>query len=101
MGRIFSIHYLEPEQHAKVDACLRRHRFANLDAMLAELQADGISISRSALHRYARDLKARDVEQVGTADNTVVVIMERASGTVRTITTAASGAAIAALIEKI
>lgn len=101
MGRIFSANYLSPEHHAAVDACIRRRRFSNIDGMVAELHDAGIKISRSAMHRYVRLLKSKDGQHTGTLNDTIVMVVERGTGTVTTLTTGATKAAIVAMIESI
>lgn len=98
MSRVSSVLLLLPEQHALVDACIRRHRYVSLTSMLAALEKDGIKLSRSGLHRYVVTLKEQDVMFNGTKDDLVVVLMERSSGRVTTMTTNLSRQAVIGLI---
>jgi len=99
MGRIHTVNYLSPQQHATVDSCIRKHRFCNLDGILSELRESGIELARSSLHRYLRDMRSKDSLHTGTTDNTIVTIVERASGTTKTVSTGATAAAVVAMIE--
>ncbi|WP_200225585.1 phage protein Gp27 family protein [Rubrivivax gelatinosus] len=101
MSRKSSILYLSREDHVKVDACVRRHRFVNYSGMQAELRAAGIDVSRSALHRYVQKVQAGDAAPPVASAACVVVIVERASGAVRSLTTEASGEQIEAAIRSL
>ena len=98
MGRASNILYLSPEQRAIVDACIRRHHYVDIVVAVAELEAKGIELSKSGLHRYALKLKERDALHAGTQDGTIVIIVERGTGAVTTLTTGASRDAIAGMI---
>lgn len=98
MSRASSILLLSPEQHALVDACIRRHRYVSLSSMLTELEKEGITLSRSGLHRYVVTLKKQDVMFNGTNDDLVVVLIERSSGRVTTMATSLSRQAVIGLI---
>lgn len=98
MGRFYAVNYLTPSQHAAVDACIRRRRFCGLEAILAELAESGIKLSKSGLHRYMLDMRAKDSLHTGSIDNTIVTIVERDSGTTKTLSTGATAAAIVAMI---
>lgn len=90
MARISQITALPSDQHAKVEALIRQFKYANLDALKHLLSTDGILISRSALGRYARNLKARDGLMPGGEARTVIVIFDRATGSATTVTSSAS-----------
>lgn len=55
-------------------------------------------ISRSGLHRYVAGLKEQDAMFNGTNDDLVVVMMERSTGSVTTMTTNLSRHAVSGLI---
>ena len=99
MSRISSILKLSPEQNAAVDVCVRRFRYVDLQGMLAELETQGIGLAKSTLHRYVVKLRDRDGMHAGSADDVVVVIVERSTGQTTTLTTGASRAAVVAVIE--
>lgn len=99
MGRFYAVNYLSPEQHCAVDACIRRHRFCGIETILAELAQSGIKLSKSGLHRYMQDMRSKDSLHTGTTDNTIIIIVERDSGTTKTLSTGATAAAIVAMIE--
>lgn len=99
MGRVSTFKYLTPEQHAVADACIRRYRYARIDAVLEELQAVGIKISRSALGRYMKQLGERDGMLMDSSDATVVTIVDRASGNVMVLKTAVNWSALASYIQ--
>ncbi len=101
MPRLSSVLYLQPEQRAQVDACIRRHQHVNGLGVLKELGAAGINLSRSSLYRYMEKLRAKDALHTGTADDTVVVIVERATGATTTLTTSATGTAVLAMISNL
>lgn len=67
--------------------------------MVAELSGMGLSVSRSALHRYTRDLEKRDGARCQDENITVVVIVNRATGKTVTHLTPASAVKISAAIN--
>lgn len=67
--------------------------------MVDALKFQGISLSKSALHRYVQKLETHDGQFAGTADDVVVVIVERSTGDTTTLTTGVSKAALIGIIE--
>ncbi|MGC4077283.1 MAG: DUF3486 family protein [Rubrivivax sp.] len=101
MSRKSIVLYLSPEDHAKVDACVRRHRFVDYSGMQAELLAAGIKVSRSALHRYAGALRAEGPGRLSDADDaTLVVVVDLETRVTTTVTTPISAEAVLALIHR-
>lgn len=98
MGRASNVAYLKPEQRAIVDGCIRRHLYVNTAAMLLELADHGIKLSKSGLNRYALKLRGGDALHAGTPDATVVIIVERVTGSVTSLTTSASRDVVAGLV---
>lgn len=98
MGRASNVAYLKPEQRAIVDGCVRRHLYVNTAAMVLELAGRGITLSKSGLNRYALKLREADALHAGTPDATVVIIVDRETGSVTSLTTGASRDAIASLV---
>lgn len=90
---------LPPAKLAIVDAIIRQHHYSQLNAMVACLTGAGIDVSRSALHRYTRDLEKRDGARCQDENITVVVIVNRATGKTVTHLTPASVAKISAAIN--
>ena len=90
--------YLKPEQRAIVDACIRRHLYVNTAAMVVELAGRDIKLSKSGVHRYASKLREGDALHAGTSDATIVIIVERGTGAVTTLTTSASRDVVAGLV---
>lgn len=80
MSRIRSIVLMTPAQQAHVDALLRRYGYGCFDQVKRELAADGILISRSALHRHAQRLRAADQADATGEGSTLVVITDLVSG---------------------
>ena len=101
MGRASKIDLLTPGQQLTMDRCVRAYRYRDLDGLLEDLKAQGIEMSRSALHRYVVKLQQRDALCAGPEEGTIVTIVERGSGSVRVLKTAATGQAVAALIANI
>lgn len=101
MGAISIANKLTAEQNLMMDSCIRRYRFVNLQGIRDELNETGITISKSALHRYVQKLQRLDGLHQGTADDTVVVVIKRSTGSVISLTTTASMTSIVALIEGI
>ncbi|MAL01366.1 MAG: hypothetical protein CL536_04370 [Alcaligenaceae bacterium] len=101
MARSSSVLKLAPEQHAIVDNVIRYHRYAGLDLMVADLVEQGIKITRSSLHRYIVKLQAADQLFLGNTDDTVVVVMSRSNGSIRTIKTSATLDAVCAHISSL
>lgn len=99
MSRIPAVLKLTPVQHATVDAVLRKWRFSDLDGMVAELAEAGITISRSALHRYAAKLRKSKSVPPAYAPASIVVVIDAQSGATITVPSHATPEAIAALIE--
>lgn len=98
MGRASNVAYLKPEERAIVDGCIRRHLYVNTAAMVLELAGRGINLSKSGLNRYALKLREGDSRHAGTADATVVIIVERQTGSVTSLTTSASRDVVACLV---
>lgn len=101
MGRASSIRSLPVDLRQRAEALIRQHDYAQIDHVLARLVAEGVSISRSGLHRYAQQLKERDGLYAGNPDRTVVVLMDRATGNVTTLTSAAEASVVAQAISKL
>ncbi len=99
MGQIFKVKKLPPAKLASVDAIIRQHHYSQLNAMVTSLAGAGIDVSRSALHRYTRDLEKRDGARCQDENITVVVIVSRATGKTVTHLTPASAAKISAAIN--
>jgi hypothetical protein len=98
MGRASKVDQLLPEQQSVVDRCIRAYRYRDLDFLLADLKEQGFVMSRSALHRYVSRLQKRDSLCASPEEGTIVTIVERGTGAVRVLKTAATGQAVAALI---
>lgn len=102
MGRRSSIEKLAPEIRTAVIDCIRAHRHRTLDEIASSLNERGfIGISRSSIHRYLPGLDQRDALCANPNEGTIVLIIERGSGEVRTVKSSASGLAIATLIQKL
>lgn len=101
MGRISTFKYLTPEQHAKADALIRKHRYAQIDVVHEALTEMGVSISRSAVGRYIQKLRLSDGLVMDYKDATVVTIVERSTGNVFVLKTPVMGAELAAHIESL
>lgn len=98
MSKASNVAYLKPEQRAIVDACIRRHLYVNTAAMVAELAGRDIKLSKSGLNRYASKLRAGEALHAGTSNATIVIIVERGTGSVTSLTTSASQDVVAALV---
>lgn len=98
MGQIFKVKKLPPADLLRVDAIIRQYHYSQLNAMVAALGGIGVPISRSALHRYTKDLEKRDGATCQDENVTVVVIVSRATGRTETHLTPASAAKISAAI---
>jgi hypothetical protein len=99
MGRTSKVERLPAEQATIVDRTIRQFRYCNLDGIKASLGCHGIEISRSAIGRYMQKLEARDGLFAGSPNDTIVVIIERSTGSTATISTRLDKAVIASLIE--
>lgn len=82
-----------------VDRIIRAYRYLDLDGIVEELEEQGISLARSSVHRYLVDLRERDSMCAQPAEDTIVTIVERSTGVVRVIKTAATAEALVSLIE--
>ncbi len=101
MGQIFTVKKLPPAKLASVDAIIRQHQYSQLNTMVTLLAGAGVHVSRSALHRYTKDLEKRDGARCQDENITVVVIVSRATGKTTTHLTPASAAKISAAINAI
>lgn len=102
MGRRSKIDTLPPELHTAVIDCIRAHRHLTLDEMMSALAERGFNqISRAGLHRFLSTLDDKDALCANPNEGTVVSIVERGTGEVRTVLSSASGLAIATLIKKL
>lgn len=98
MGRNTKIEQGSEHERIAIDRCIREHRYMGLDDMVADLAAQGVSVNRSSLHRYMLKLREKDAKLATPEEGTIVTIVERATGQVRLVKTAASADAIATLI---
>ncbi len=102
MGRRSSIEKLSPEVRTAVIDCIRAHRHFTLDEIIFTLEERGFTeVSRSSLHRFLPSLDKKDALCANPDEGTIVTIVERGSGEVRTVKSSASGLAIDELIKKI
>jgi len=101
MSRSSKVLYLTPQQRATVDACIRKHHYVNILKIVAHLAEDGIELSKSGLHRYAVQLRARDAQHAGTVDDTLVIIVERSTGATTSLTSSASRDAITGAVASL
>ena len=99
MGRTSTAQGLTAEQNIVLDDCIRRHRFVDINAINKDLVAIGINYSRTALHRHMQKLAIQDALHAGTKDDTVIIVIERSTGSTTSITTTASKQMIVALIS--
>lgn len=98
MARLSKVQKLSTDQLQTVETTIRQHHYAQLDEMLTVLGAQGIELSRSALHRYVKRLSARDAER-SDRRNTVVIIVSRSTGATATLHTSATADQILEEIE--
>jgi hypothetical protein len=98
MGRNTKIEQGPEHERIAIDRCIREHRYMGLDRMVADLAAQGLSVNRSSLQRYMSKLREKDANLATPEEGTIVTIVERASGEVRLVKSAASADAIATLI---
>lgn len=104
MGRSPSVVKYSPEQQARIDGLLRRYQYGCLDLILAELESEGIFLSRSALGRYSQNLRATDDLVAGSTESTMVIVVDLRTGTATQLRTSATPeivtCAIGALAQK-
>lgn len=86
MPRLNKIAALSPAERQRVDHVVRASNYYNMDGMKAQLSEMGIEVSRSALFRYVGELKKRDAGVNVGVDQRLIVIMDRSTGLVTTIT---------------
>jgi hypothetical protein len=98
MGRNTKIERGPEHERMAIDRCIREHRYMGLDDMVFDLAAQGITVNRSSLHRYMLKLRDRDSTLAAPEEGTIVTIIERSTGEVRLVKSAASAEAIATLI---
>ena len=102
MGRRNSIDKLPPKVRSAVIDCIRAHRHFTLDEIILALEERGfMDVSRSSLHRFLPRLDKNDALLANPEEGTIVTIVERGSGEVRTVNSSASGLAIATLIKEL
>ena len=101
MGRRSTFASLEPQTQARVLAVMRANRHKAIDDIRAILiAAEGIDISRSAVHRTLLKINARDQLLARADEQTVVTAVDRASGEVLIIKTALPAVLIERLIRE-
>jgi hypothetical protein len=98
MGRLLKIEMLPEHERIAIDRCIREHRYMVLDDIVADLAAHGVTVGRSSLHRYMVKLREKDATLAAPEEGTIVTMVERATGEVRLVKSAASADAIATLI---
>jgi hypothetical protein len=102
MGRRCSIEKLSPELRTVVIDCIRANRHFTLNEIIFSLKERGITeVSRSALQRFLPGLDKKDALCASPNEGTIVTIVERGTGEVRTVKSSASGLAIETMIAKI
>ena len=101
MGRLHFIEYLSSEQRAALDACIIEHRYSHLERIKGALSRQGIQIGRSTLHRHVQLLKARKGEMHVPFNQTLVTVMDRASGKFAVKVVNASAASVEEALSKI
>ena len=98
MGRLSEIDKLPEEHRCIAEACIRQHRYGQIDKVVEILAEQGISVARSSVHRHGRKLSECDMMCASPEEGTVVTIVERQSGAVRVVNTQANAEAVATLI---
>jgi arginine repressor len=101
MGRPTKIEQGPDQERIAIDRSIREHRYIGLDDIVADLTEQGITVTRSALHRYLVKLREKDSTLATPEEGTIVTIVERGTGDVRTVKSSASGAAIQEMILKL
>ena len=99
MGRLGTVRQLTQEQQSTIDRCIRAHRYLDLDAIVMTLKDMEVTLARSTLHRYVSQLRRKDSLCALPDEGTIVTLVERGTGEVRIVKTAASAVALAAMIE--
>ena len=94
MARTSKIIKLTPAQQGRVEGLLRRYQYGCFDLIKDELAIEGISVSRSGLHRYAQQLRALDNLNGNAPDSTVIVIIDLRTGEATQVRTAATPVAV-------
>lgn len=90
MGRSpFAVKY-SPEQRSRIDGLLRRYQYSCLDVVLAELELDGVHLSRSALGRHAKRLRSNDDLICDSVEATMVIIVDLRTGAATQLRTSAT-----------
>lgn len=98
MGRSSKVIQMPPEHQARIDALLRRYQYTCIDLVIELLAADGISIARTTLHRYAKRLESMDGLTGNGPDSTVVVVIDLRTGSATQVRTAAKPSTVIAAI---
>ena len=101
MGRLHFTDNLSDEQLAALDACIIEHRYCHLGRIKEALSQQGIQIGRSTLHRHVQVLKARKDEMHVSSNQTLVTVMDRASGKFAVKVVNASAASVEEALSKI
>lgn len=101
MGRHSTIRSLSPEMLMRAEALIREFDYIHLEQVLHIMRAEGINTSRSALNRYAMKLKQQDGLFAGSPDRTVVVLLDRITGNVTTLSTSATSEVVTQTISNL
>lgn len=100
MGRKSAFESLEPEKQAKALALVRAHRHKSIDDVRALMEAEGIDMARSSLHRAMTKINARDQLLVRAEEQSVITVVDRISGEVRVIKACIPGDLVETLIRQ-
>lgn len=88
MARATALGEYSQEQQLRAIALMRANRHRTLDEIVEELKTlDGMTISRSSVHRTLRKLNARDQLLANDQEQVIVTIVDRGTGEVRVIKT--------------
>lgn len=90
MGRSSFMVKYAPEQQARIDGLLRRYQYGCFDLVLAELELEGVHLSRSALGRHAQRLRSKDNLVAGSIESTMVIVVDLRTGTAIQMRTSAT-----------
>lgn len=79
MPRMSKVRILPKAQRDRLNEIVRQYQYCQLREMLNDVRGIGIHISRSVLHRHVQYLYRAESAKVNQG-NTVVVIVDRATG---------------------
>jgi len=99
-GRHSTVALMSHDEQATVQRRIRDARYMLLDGVLSQLKADGLTISRSALYRYASALRLADQGIAPGEGSTVVIVLDLNTAAIFTMRTTSDPESVVSAIRR-